>query len=126
MQNKQTFRTVISAIFILTLVCLGPATLSAQKLSRDEQRIVDYIDSHDKEAIDLLERSVNIESPTEDLAGVRSVGALFGEQFKALGMTALDRDAAGNEACRSSRCRDQRKERQANPAARPHRHCASR
>jgi glutamate carboxypeptidase len=59
----------------------------AQKISADEQRIVNYIDAHMNDAVSLLERSVNIESPTENLAGVRQAGAIFKVEFDALGFT---------------------------------------
>src|SRR5438132_167288 len=70
----------------LIFIC-GAENINGQKLTGDEQKIVDYIDKHADEAVSLLERSVNIESPTEDLAGVKSVGMLFGKEFEALGMT---------------------------------------
>ena len=50
---------------------LFPIEGHAQKLSADEQRIVRYIDTHTSRAVALLERSVNIESPTENLAGYK-------------------------------------------------------
>ena len=57
-------------------------------ISAEEQRIVDFVDFYTNEAIDLLEEAVNIESPTENLAGVRRVGMLFKQQFESLGFTA--------------------------------------
>lgn len=60
----------------------------AQKLSPEEQKIVRYIDEHVPEAIAFFEKVVNIESPTEDLAGVKRVGAAFKEEMEALGLTA--------------------------------------
>lgn len=74
-------------ICCLLLLSLCGLSVSAQKLSADEQKIVDYIDNHGPEAAAMLERVVNIESPTELLAGVRNVGTLFGKEFEALGMT---------------------------------------
>jgi glutamate carboxypeptidase len=59
----------------------------AQKISPEEQKLVDYIDAHTGEAIALLEKTVNIESPTENLAGVRQVGAVFKAEFESLGFT---------------------------------------
>ncbi len=69
------------------MLLITPFASYAQKLSADERKIIEYIDSHNDEAIALLEKVVNIESPTEDLAGVRNVGTLFGDAFKALGMS---------------------------------------
>jgi glutamate carboxypeptidase len=65
------------------------STLSyAQKISPEEQKLVDYIDAHSNEAAALLEKTVNIESPTENLAGVKQVGAVFKEGLESLGFTA--------------------------------------
>jgi glutamate carboxypeptidase len=69
------------------LLVLGLSSQAfAQHLSSDEQKIVAYVDAHVNEAVDLLERAVNIESPTEDLAGVRNVGTAFTKEFEGLGM----------------------------------------
>ena len=64
---------------------LLPVESRAQKLSAEEQRIVRYIDEHASGAVDLLSRSVDIESPTENIAGVRQVGMLFKTELDALG-----------------------------------------
>lgn len=55
------------------------------KISAEEQKIVDYIDAHIENAIALLEKTVNIESPTENLAGVKEVGMVFRQEFESLG-----------------------------------------
>ena len=52
-----------------------------------EKTIVEYIDAHFEEAVALLEKTVNIESPTENLNGVRQVGKIFDQEFAALGFT---------------------------------------
>ena len=81
----KSFRFEITIfLFIFAFAVL---TATAQKLTADERKIVDYIDKHGDDAISLLERSVNIESPTENLAGVKSVGMLFGKELEAIGMT---------------------------------------
>ena len=59
----------------------------SQSLSTEEQKIVDYIDKHVDDANGLLERSVNLDSPTQDLAGVRRVGDLFARELESLGFT---------------------------------------
>ena len=82
---KNNFLSII-ILFLVFSICT--ASITAQKLTADEQKIVDYIDKHNGDALSLLERSVNIESPTEDVAGVKSVGMLFFKEFEALGMTA--------------------------------------
>ena len=57
----------------------------AQKISAEEQKIIDFIDAHIEDAIALLEKTVNIESPTENLAGVKEVGMVFKQEFESLG-----------------------------------------
>jgi len=75
------------AVAFVSLVLFASFTC-AQKLTPDEQKLVDYIDAHSAEAIVLLGKTVNIESPTESLAGVRQVGAIFKKEFESLGLTA--------------------------------------
>jgi glutamate carboxypeptidase len=57
-----------------------------QALSVEEKRIVDYVDASSAEAVALLEKTVNIESPTENLDGVREVGAVFMNEFRSIGL----------------------------------------
>jgi glutamate carboxypeptidase len=71
----------------LAIVILSSTLTNAQKISTEEQRLVDYIDAHTNEAIALLEKTVNIESPTENVAGVKQVGAVFKAGFESLGYT---------------------------------------
>ena len=77
-----------SLLFVIAAIAAFLVSTSAQSLNADEKSIIDYIDKHDQNAVSLLETTVNIESPTEDLAGVRSVGAVFKKEFEAIGMTA--------------------------------------
>jgi glutamate carboxypeptidase len=56
-----------------------------QSISAEERAVVSYIDAHQDEAIALLERVVNINSGTQNLAGVREVGAVFRAEFDRLG-----------------------------------------
>ena len=59
----------------------------AQALSPEEKRIVAYIDAHAAEAVSLLEKVVNIESATQNVAGVKRVGQVFKTEFEAIGLT---------------------------------------
>lgn len=54
-------------------------------LSDVERAMVRYVDEHREDAIGLLERVVNINSGTLNLAGVREVGAVFRAELNALG-----------------------------------------
>ena len=73
--------------------CLGAvvfATMisspSAQgPLSADESRLIATIEKNNPEALNLLERVVNINSGTQNFAGVREVGKVFQQAFDALG-----------------------------------------
>lgn len=67
---------------------LPPTSAHARKISTEEQQIVDFIDSHTDDAIILLEKIVNVESPTDNLAGVKQVGMLLRQEFEMLGFTA--------------------------------------
>ncbi|MBK6748559.1 MAG: M20/M25/M40 family metallo-hydrolase [Pyrinomonadaceae bacterium] len=72
---------------LLSLLLIVAYSNSAQALNSDEKKIVEYIDKNNTQAVSLIEKMVNMESPTEDLAGVKSVGALFAKEFESLGMT---------------------------------------
>jgi glutamate carboxypeptidase len=68
-------------------IVLVSSFVSGQKISPEEERIVDFIDKNSANAIQLLEKAVNIESPTEDAAGVREVGKLLMTEFGSIGMS---------------------------------------
>jgi glutamate carboxypeptidase len=85
------------------------ASLSAQAtsaiLSDTEQRMVDFIEATNTAALELLIESVNINSGTMNLAGVREVGELFSREFAALEFTVewldgADFDRAGHLVAR--------------------------
>jgi glutamate carboxypeptidase len=79
-----TRRTRIAALG--ALIAAAPSLLIAQTtLSSAERTITSAIDRHNAEALTLLERLVNINSGTNNLAGVRQVGDVLRGQFDALG-----------------------------------------
>ena len=80
-------RIVLSLASIVLLLCFFQAA-NAQTLSPEERKIVSYVDAHADEAVALLEKVVNIESATQNLPGVKSVGQVFKGEFEALGLTA--------------------------------------
>lgn len=81
--NKNRFATwPMIAVGIAMFVVAN----SGQTLSPDEKKIVDFIDRNNASAIALLETTVNIESPTEDIAGVKKVGSVYQKEFESLGM----------------------------------------
>ncbi|MBS1809221.1 MAG: M20/M25/M40 family metallo-hydrolase [Acidobacteria bacterium] len=79
---KSLLPYLILVLLALTLIAL-PST--AQKLSPEEQKILSYVDAHKEDAIALLEKVVNIESPTQNVAGVKQVGVILKSEFDALG-----------------------------------------
>jgi len=80
MKQQISWTAVALALFVAF-----PSSSPAQRVSPDEQRIVTYIDAHKSDAEALLEKSVNVESATENLAGVREAGMVFGDELLALG-----------------------------------------
>lgn len=69
----------------LILTSLLATAAQAQGLSPLEQRIAAEVKSWQPAAIDLLERSVRINSGTYNLAGVRAVGEVYRKELEALG-----------------------------------------
>ena len=74
-------------LFILLAFAAVASPALAQSLSSQERAIVASVDANQAQAIDLLERAVNINSGTMNLEGVRKVGALFRAEFDALGFS---------------------------------------
>lgn len=70
--------------FLLSL-WLGASGAYAQNPSPEEQKIVASVDAHKEAAIALLEKVVNIESPTQNVKGVKQAGLVFKSEFDALG-----------------------------------------
>ncbi|ROZ62420.1 M20/M25/M40 family metallo-hydrolase [Ramlibacter sp. WS9] len=68
------------------LLCFA-ATAAHAQLTDTEQRIVAAVKQRTPQALELLERSVRINSGTLNPEGVRSVGAVFRAEFEALGFS---------------------------------------
>jgi glutamate carboxypeptidase len=69
------------------VAAVSPPLVAAQQLAPAERRLASYVDAHTREAVALLERAVNINSGTMNLAGVRDVGRIFQAQYDSLGFT---------------------------------------
>ncbi|HEV6969022.1 M20/M25/M40 family metallo-hydrolase [Roseateles sp.] len=65
---------------------LAAAPARADALDAQEQRIVANVRRHTPEALQLLERSVLVNSGTLNPAGVREVGTLYAQAFEAVGL----------------------------------------
>lgn len=74
-------------LFVSTVIVAYLSTaVIGQTVSADEKRIAAQIDKDRDAMIAMLEQTVNIDSPTEDIAGVKAVGKFFQKEFDALGM----------------------------------------
>jgi len=62
------------------------AITESKTLNKEEQQILAYIDANMPRAITLLKESVNINSGTLNIEGVKKVGALFAKEFEAAGL----------------------------------------
>jgi glutamate carboxypeptidase len=77
----------VSLAVALFCVSFSSAPRAQSALSADERAIVAHVEAHNAEALALLERAVNINSGTQNFAGVRAVGKLFAAELDALGFT---------------------------------------
>src|SRR5262245_51488491 len=75
----------------------APASLATGSLSDAEQAIARAVDAANPEALALLERIVNINSGTMNLAGVREVGAVLRAELDGIGLTTRWVDGAAFE-----------------------------
>ena len=57
-------------------------TKTTTTLSKEEQKVMDYIDANMPRAIALLKESVDINSGTLNIEGVKKVGAIFAREFE--------------------------------------------
>jgi glutamate carboxypeptidase len=84
-----------SILFFLTIIIamtslaqkMKTTTVHAQGLSKEEQQVIAWIDAHMPQAIELLKESVNINSGTLNIEGIKKVGALFAKEFEKVGFT---------------------------------------
>lgn len=73
-------------LILICLLWLPFSILSAQPLTPEEQKIITYVEGHTEEAVDLLERVVNINSGTMNHAGVKAVGDIFAQKLSDIGL----------------------------------------
>ena len=74
--------------FLSAVLLFLTFSLSAQKLSRTEKKIVSTIEKNNPEAISFLEKVVNINSGTLNAKGVKKVGTVFMDAFDQIGFDA--------------------------------------
>ena len=100
--NAMTLHAAMRAALFVTVFSMQ----APSGLTPDERSLAGYIDSHNHEALALLERVVNINSGTQNYEGVKEVGRAFRDALDALGFTTRWVDGAPFSArgisCRSS------------------------
>jgi glutamate carboxypeptidase len=87
---KKTSLILLSILIAMTSVAQKVKTTAAntaQGLTKEEQQVMAWIDAHMPQAIEMLKESVNINSGTLNIEGVKKVGALFAKEFEKAGFT---------------------------------------
>src|SRR5689334_16577769 len=69
---------------VIAAVCAA-AVAPAPALDSTERAVLAAVDAHNADGLALLERVVNINSGTQNAAGVRAVGQIFRSELDALG-----------------------------------------
>ena len=81
-------KVILLPLLILSICTTTNQKLNAQNtntstaLNKEEQKVMDYIDANMPRAIALLKESVNINSGTLNIAGVKKVGEIFAREFE--------------------------------------------
>lgn len=71
----------------LIFLIIGLTKIFSQQLSKAEEQLLKNIEADYTATIELLKQSVNINSGTFNIEGVKKVGALYSEELKKLGFT---------------------------------------
>ncbi len=69
------------------LALLIAGKLFSQGLNDTEKKIIAWIRAHQEDAVSLLEETVNINSGTFNIAGVKKTGTVFAKELEKAGMT---------------------------------------
>ncbi len=80
------FMKRLSVLFVFLSLSFLPAAFS-QRPSDIEKKVIAYIDQHLPDAMNLLKESVNINSGTLNIAGVKKVGELYKKELEKAGFT---------------------------------------
>ena len=70
---------------LLIVVFVSILSFAQQKLTKDEQKLIELIDKNYKETLALLEEVININSGSLNKEGVREVGRVFEREFQKIG-----------------------------------------
>ncbi len=91
---NKTLRCLMRAVSTLALCATASAAQAG--LDRTERAIANHVSKGQAAAEALLEKTVDIESPTENLAGVRAVGDVFAAELRAIGFDTRWIEMPGN------------------------------
>jgi glutamate carboxypeptidase len=88
---KKVILFAFAIIIVMSLHAQKNSKLTTNKeaettLNKEEQKLLSYIDANLPRAIEMLKESVNINSGTLNIEGVKKVGALFAKEFEAAGL----------------------------------------
>src|ERR1700712_4199785 len=72
---------------LLTLALLGVCQLATAQLEEPEKKAMAFVDAHIKDATQLLIETVNINSGTLNVVGVKKVGTIYAKELVKLGFT---------------------------------------
>lgn len=81
----RTPRHPVAVLALLVSALAAPRAARAQALAPAERRLAAWVDAHTEEATGFLQRTVDVNSGTLNVAGVRAVGRLYEPEFAALG-----------------------------------------
>ena len=85
--NAEMLKGLLAGALVVAAMPFAPSPAAQASLTPEESRIIAFVDKSNAEALALLERVVNINSGTQNFAGVRAVGKVFQQEFDALGFT---------------------------------------
>jgi glutamate carboxypeptidase len=81
------FLSILIAMTSVAQKVKTSAANASQGLTKEEQQVMAWIDAHMPQTMELLKASVNINSGTLNIEGVKKVGALFAKEFEKAGFT---------------------------------------
>ena len=87
---KKSALFFLSILIAMTSIAQQVKTAAAavsKGLTKEEKQVMAWIDAHMPQAIEMLKESVNINSGTLNMVGVKKVGALFAKEFEKAGFT---------------------------------------
>ena len=79
------FLSILIAMTSIAQQVKTPAAAVSKGLTIEEKQVMAWIDAHMPQAIEMLKESVNINSGTLNIEGVKKVGALFAKEFEKAG-----------------------------------------